>query len=48
MPSEKESLDIKKAMAYDLLKLLKKDADKQYSKEELENLIDAYITGLEQ
>lgn len=48
MPTEKESLDIKKAMAYDLLKLLKKEPDKQYNREELESLIDAYITGLEQ
>ncbi|MCI9045248.1 MAG: hypothetical protein HFJ96_07580 [Peptococcaceae bacterium] len=48
MPTERESLDIKKAMAYDLLQIIKKDMDKQYSKEELENLIDAYIRGLEQ
>ena len=48
MPTERESLDIKKAMAYDLLQIIKKDMVKQYSKEELENLIDAYIRGLEQ
>ena len=48
MTSERESIDIKKAMAYDLLKLLQKDEDKQYSVKELQGLIDAYITGLEQ
>ena len=32
MPTERESLDIKKAMAYDLLQIIKKDMDKQYSK----------------
>lgn len=48
MPTEKEPLDIKKAMAYDLLKILKKGEDKKYSREDLENLIDVYITGLEQ
>lgn len=48
MPTEKESIDIKKAMAYDLLKLLKKDNNKHYTREELESLIDAYITNLEQ
>ncbi len=48
MPTERESLDIKKAMAYDLLQIIKTEMDKQYSKEELENLSDAYIRGLEQ
>ncbi len=48
MPSEKEIIIIQKATVYDLLKILKKDADKQYTVAELENLIDVYITGLEQ
>ncbi len=48
MPTERESLDIKKAMAYDLLQIIKKDMDKQYSKEELENLIDANHPSLSQ
>lgn len=48
MPTEKEIIIIQKATVYDLLKILKKDLDKQYTVAELENLIDVYITGLEQ
>ncbi len=48
MPTEKEIIIIQKATVYDLLKILKKDVDKQYTVAELENLIDVYITGLEQ
>lgn len=48
MPTEKEMLESKKAMAYDLLKVLKEDRSKTYTFEELEALIDAYITGLSQ
>lgn len=46
-PTAKELTDSKKAMAYDLLKLLRKDTEKSYSYEELENMIDAYVEGLE-
>lgn len=48
MPTEKESIDIKKAMAYDLLQIIKSDAEKTFTQQELEALIAAYIRGLEQ
>ena len=48
MPTENERKDIQKAMAYDLLWILKQDLDKTYTVEELEKLIDAYIMGLNQ
>ena len=48
MPTENERNDIQPAMAYDLLRILKKDPDKTYTAEELEALIDAYISGVAQ
>lgn len=48
MPTENERKDVQKAMAYDLLKLFKETPDKVYTYEELEKLIDAYISGLKQ
>lgn len=48
MPTEKESLMAQKAMAYDLMQILKAEPDKTYTAEELEALIAAYIKGLEQ
>ena len=48
MPTENERKDVQKAMAYDLLRILKQDLDKTYTVEELEKLIDAYIMGLNQ
>ena len=48
MPTENERKDVQKAMAYDLLKLFKQDPGKTYRYEELESLIDAYISGLKQ
>lgn len=48
MPTEKESIDIKKAMAYDLLQIIKTDNEKTFTPQELEALIAAYIRGLEQ
>lgn len=48
MPSNQESLDIKKAMAYDLLIILKAEEGKTYTTDELEKLIQAYIAGLSQ
>lgn len=48
MPTEKEMVLANKAMAYDLLRVLKADPDKTYTVEELEKLIDAYIQGAEQ
>ena len=48
MPTENERKDVQKAMAYDLLKLLKAGPGRTYTYEELETLIDAYISGLKQ
>lgn len=48
MPTGQESMDIKKAMAYDLLILLKADENKSYTAEDIEKIIQAYIAGLAQ
>lgn len=48
MPTENERKDVQKAMAYDLLRILKQNPEKNYTIEELEKLIDAYITGAQQ
>lgn len=45
MPSNQESTDIRKAMAYDLLVILKENGDKTYTAEEIEKIIQAYISG---
>ena len=48
MPTNQESVDIKKAMAYDLLIILKAEEGKQYTAEDIEKIIQAYIAGLTQ
>lgn len=48
MPTAQENLDIKKAMAYDLLIILQADEGKTYTAEEVEKIIQAYIAGLAQ
>ena len=48
MPTSQQSMDIKKAMAYDLLLILKADEAKQYTAEDIEKIIQAYIAGLAQ
>jgi hypothetical protein len=49
MPTERESTDIKKAMAYDLQKSFHSNANKEsYTVEEIDQIIDAYIAGLAQ
>lgn len=48
MPASQESMDIKKAMAYDLMMILKADGEKTYTSEEIEIIIQAYIAGLSQ
>jgi hypothetical protein len=49
MPTERESTDIKKAMAYDLTQTLEENPDKQqYTIDEIKQLINAYIKGLSQ
>lgn len=37
--------DVRKAMAYDLLEIFKTEPEKNYTSEELEKLISAYIQG---
>lgn len=46
MPTERESADVRKAMAFDLLVVIKENKDKTYTAEDLEQLILAYIAGL--
>lgn len=48
IPTGNDRKDIQKAMAYDLLRIFRKDPEKTYTSEELEKLIDAYISGLKQ
>lgn len=46
MPSDRESNEIKKSMAYDLIDIIESQSDKQsYSPEEIKALIKAYISG---
>lgn len=47
MPTEKKIILAQKAMAFDLLQILKSDPGKTYTAEELEQLLVAYIKGLE-
>lgn len=46
-PSEKELIMYQKATAYDILDLIKSNSEKTYSAKELEDLVRAYIKGLE-
>ena len=49
MPTERESNDIKKTMAYDLTRIIRSNPEKRdYTPEEIEEIIDAYIAGLTQ
>ena len=48
MPSAQESMDIKKAMAYDLLTILADKDVESYTPEEVEKIIKTYIAGLAQ
>ncbi len=48
MSGEKEMLMVQKATMYDLKRILEQDPDKTYTVEELKQLIDAYIQGMEQ
>ena len=47
-PSEKELIMYQKATVLDLLQIFKKDSDRTYTPDELEELIRAYIRGLEE
>lgn len=49
MPTDRESNEIKKSMAYDLLEIIESASDKEtYTPEEIKTIIKAYITGLTQ
>lgn len=47
MSADRESNEIKKAMAYDLIDIIESVTDKEsYTPEEIKALIKAYITGM--
>lgn len=47
MSADRESNEIKKAMAYDLIDIIESATDKEsYTPEEIKALIKAYITGM--
>ncbi len=49
MPTDRESNEIKKSMAYDLIDVIESAKDKEhYTPEEIKTLIKAYISGLSQ
>jgi len=48
MPTEKEIVIVQKATVYDLKRIINKEPNKTYTQEELEKILDAYITGAEQ
>ena len=48
MPPDEWNLIVQKATIYDLMRIIKENPDNTYTREELEKLFDAYITGAEQ
>ena len=46
MSTEKEIIMFQKSTVYDLLQIIKKDPDKTYTTEELEELLGAYFNVL--
>lgn len=48
MSIEKEIIMFQKSTVYDLLQIIKKNPDKTYTAAELEELLAAYVKGLEQ
>ncbi len=46
--TETEIKNTQKAMAYDINRILKQDPGKTYTAEEIEKILDAYITGSQQ
>ena len=48
MQINQESMDIRKAMAYDLLQMLRLENGRNYTYEELEEMIRSYIARLSQ
>lgn len=49
MPTDREAAEIKKAMAYDLIDVLESNTEKkEYTPQEVKEIIKAYIAGLTQ
>ena len=48
MSTEKEILMFQKSTVYDLIQIIEKNPNKTYTKEELKELLAAYVKGLEQ
>ena len=48
MPDEKWTLIVRKATVYDLIRIFNEDPKRSYTVEELGQLLDAYIQGVEQ
>ncbi len=48
MSTEKEIIMFQKSTVYDILQLIKKNPDKTYTADELEELLTSYVKGLEQ
>lgn len=48
MPTEREVIQDYKAMAYDIIRILKRNPEKQtYTREEIEQLLDTYVQSFE-
>ena len=48
MPTDRESIEIKKSMAYDLIDIIESSEGKEsYTPEEIKKIIRAYISGKE-
>lgn len=45
MPTAEEILVVKKATVYDILDVLENDDKKEYTEEEIKQILKAYITG---
>lgn len=47
MPTEKEIVMLQKATVYDIRRILEENPDKTYTLQELQQILDAYITRVE-
>ena len=45
MPTAEEILVVKKATVYDIIDVIESDDKKEYTQEEIKQLLKAYITG---
>lgn len=45
MPTSEEILMVKKSTVYDILDLLENDDKKEYTEEEIKQILKAYISG---